>query len=268
MTHDDIIKANRTAWNRATDAHQASRGDSLKKKFAQPGFSVLDDIESGKLREFGIDGKRVAQLCCNNGQETISLLTLGASEAIGFDICDKAIAEARELTVIANANCQFVQTSVYNIGTEYHNSFDIVYITIGALAWLPDLRAFFQIVSDLLVSGGQLIIYEQHPFLYLFPDASEKEFDPDDPARVSYSYFRTEPWVNDDGIDYVGNTVYEAEPSYSFTQKLSDILNAIIASGIALVELNEYGHDISTTFGALAKVGRVPMCYLLTGRKS
>ena len=45
-------------------------------------------------------------------------------------------------------------------------------VTIGVLGWLPDLDAFFGIVSRLLRTDGQLFIYEMHPILDMF-DAAE-----------------------------------------------------------------------------------------------
>ncbi len=119
----------------------------------------------------------------------------------------------------------------------------------------------------MLRSGGKLLIYETHPFLYCFPADDEPEFDPDNPLQVAFSYFRTEPWVNDVGIDYVGGTRYDARTSYCYTQRVSDIINPIIRSGMTIKELHEYEHDIDGTFGPIEKEKKVPLCYMLVGEK-
>ena len=144
----------------------------------------------------------------------------------------------------------------------------MIYISIGALTWLPDLELFFKVVARLLRKNGKIIIYEQHPFTFMLAATDEKEYSAEYPLDVAYSYFRVEPWDNDTGIDYVGQTTYKAKTAYSFTQKISDILNSMVQSGIGLVELIEYDHDISLMWEHIEKKKMVPLCYILVGEKS
>ncbi|HOD66361.1 MAG TPA: class I SAM-dependent methyltransferase [candidate division Zixibacteria bacterium] len=262
-----ITEANRRAWNEATPLHQRHRTVDLRAKFAEPGYSCLDPIETAKLLQIGLAGQRVAQLCCNNGREILSLVNLGAAEGVGFDISDAAIAEAEELARIAGANCRFVRTDVYDIGREWDGRFDLVYITIGALSWLPDLGRFFGVAARLLAPGAALAVYEQHPFLYLFPTPGDPEYDSENELTAVFSYFRTAPWEETQGIDYIGGTTYASPTSYSHTQKISDILNPILRSGLMLREFHEYPHDISLVWRHLEKYHVVPLCYLLVAHK-
>ena len=48
--------------------------------------------------------------------------------------------------------------------------FDLVYTGIGALCWLPDVRGWADVVSDLLRPGGRLFIREGHPMLWSLSD--------------------------------------------------------------------------------------------------
>ena len=262
--------ANREAWNEATLKHQearAKKNNNLKEKIAQKGFSTLDKYETAKLNEIGLAGKKVAQVCCNNGQETLSLVNLGAESAVGFDISDEAIKEARELAEISGLNCEFVRTDIYDIGDEFKESFDLIFITIGAMGWMPDLNKYFQVVSKMLRTGGHLAIYEHHPFCYMLACSDEDEFVQDDPLKIIYSYFRTDPWVGNDGIDYIGGTKYKAKTSYDFIQTLSTVINSIAGNSIRIKEFNEYSHDISLGFPEHAKEGKVPLSYILVGVK-
>jgi len=268
VDRQEISQANRLAWNEATVKHRKARKDTLKNAFSKPGYSTLDESITAKLLELELDGKAVAQTSCNNGREVISMVNLGAKSGVGFDISDDAIEEANELAEIAKIDCSFVRTDVYDIHEQYNNTFDLVYISIGALVWLSDLDKFFKVVARILKPGGKLLIYETHPFLYCFPAEDEPEFDSDNPLQVVYSYFRSEPWVTNDGIDYVGGTRYEAKTSYCYTQKMSDIINPIIRNGILIKELLEYDNDIDGTFGQLEKEKKVPLCYMLLGEKS
>ncbi|MEW5925650.1 MAG: class I SAM-dependent methyltransferase [Candidatus Zixiibacteriota bacterium] len=268
MDRKRIIAANREAWNEATGVHQRARGNKLKEGFAHKEFSTLDNIITRKMKQLHVEGKDAAQLCCNNGRELLSIINMGAKSGVGFDLSDEAIEEGRELAAIAGTNCRFVRTDVLEIGDEYNNSFDFVYISIGALSWLPDLDGFFRIVSRMLRKDGTLLIYEQHPFTYMLAAPDEPDFDKEHPMEVAYSYYRTEPWTNDTGIDYVGKTTYKGKEAFSFTQKLSDIFNAIIDSGINILEFAEFDHDIAESWDHIEKEKMIPLCYTLVGKKN
>lgn len=267
MDYKKITEANREAWNEVTPIHQKHRPENYQELFRQKGFSTLDNLITTKLNQVGLKGKTAAQLCCNNGRETLSLLNLGADRAVGFDISDEAVTEARELARSAGLECEFVRTDVYDITNEHFGKYDMVFITIGGLSWLPDLNRFFGVVSNMLKPGGDLVIYEQHPFLYVFATEVDDDFDPDFRTKVAFSYFRTDPWRDDQGIDYIGKTTYKSKPNFSYTQKVSDIVNGIVKNGIRLDEFNEYSHDISETYGGLENGDFLPRCYILLGHK-
>ncbi len=267
-SHKEFAEANRIAWNEATLKHQAARKDALERQLAVPGASTLDATITERLRGIGLEGKRVAQLCCNNGREVISLVNLGASSGVGFDIADEAIAEAGRLRDIAGAKCDFVRCDVLSIEAEYDGAFDLVYVSIGATVWIPDLGPFFAVAARLLKMGGDLVVYEEHPFTYMLGEADDPEFDPEDPLKICFSYFRDEPWVGEGGIDYVGGTTYDAQANYGFTHKLSDVINPIVGNRLAITGFWEYSHDLSECFDQAGSKRKVPLSYALVGRKT
>jgi SAM-dependent methyltransferase len=260
-------EANRLAWNEVTPIHQKARKIDLKKAFSSKGFSTLDDLVRSQLTSLPVKDKTVAQLCCNNGREALSLVNLGAKEAVGFDISDEAIKEAEELRAISGLDCRFIRTDVYDIGREFYNRFDVVFTSIGVLPWMPDLDGFFAVASNLLKDGGTLLMYESHPFIYMLATSGDKEFDPGSPAKPVYSYFKDDPLVHNDGIDYIGKSRYKAKMVYEFTVRLSDMLNAIVRAGIDIMEFNEYGHDLCGAFDELAKEKLVPLSFILKGTR-
>jgi SAM-dependent methyltransferase len=257
--------ANRKAWNEAHLVHREQWKVDFKELFRNSEFSTLDEIEKKKVNELNIKGKSIGQLCCNNGRELLSLMKLGASWGCGFDISDAVLRDARELARISGLNCEFVRTDVYDIGKEYFNRFDLIYLSSGALTWLPDLPKFFALIHKMLRKNGHLVIYELHPVVNMLAVEYEKDYS--DPLKITYPYFRKDPWVDNDGIDYIGKTIYRSETSYSFSQTLSEILNAVIASGISLKEFNEYPHDISGLFSAPVIEKNIPLSYMLIGKK-
>ncbi len=267
LTIKEITEANRLAWNEVTPVHQKSRKIDYKKEFKKIGYSTLDEVITAKLKELGIVGKNVAQVCCNNGRETLSMLNIGAKSAVGFDISDDALKEAKELAETSGLKCTFVRTDIYDIDDEYNDRFDLILITVGALAWMPDFVKFFKIVAKMIKPGGNLVIYENHPFHYMFADEGEEGFDPDNPEKIVYDYFRTEPWINTEGIDYIGRVRYKSRVNYNYSYTISALLNSAIKGGLRIAEFNEYKHNITPDYKLLERNKNIPFCYILVAEK-
>jgi ubiquinone/menaquinone biosynthesis C-methylase UbiE len=234
--------------------------------FSQPGFVSLSELEIELLQQVGLKGKNVAHLCCNNGVELLSLKNLGAGECVGFDISDEAIKEAGERAAQCRIDCQFVRSDVYEIEAEYNNRFDIVYITVGCLGWMPDLRLFFEKAAALLRKDGFIFIHEIHPFVDMLPvDAGEDAGS----LRIVGSYFKTEPYVDQGGLDYVGNAEYPSTTTqYWFVHTLASILMGLINNRVTVEQFFEYPTAISPNHRPFeeAKAG-VPLSFILIGRK-
>ena len=263
-----ITQSNRKAWNQATDYHQKARRNALYEGFKDPNFTTLnrdcDDVLHAKLQSIGLTGKSIAQLPCNNGRELLSLMRLGAKNGVGFDISDAAIHEARKLAEIAGCNAIFERTNILEIGSGYDNAFDFIYISEGSLQWFPDLKAYFSIVFRLLKPGGRILIFEIHPFAYLF----DHGFDPNVPSLDDLgSYFDAGPYHYHDGLDYVGGTLYPSEECYWFMHTTSGILNAILNSGIELLEIEEYNLEMAND-AAVQAMDKFPLSYIIVGRKT
>ncbi len=264
MTNINYTEANRQAWNQTAPIHKEQNFDTLLESFKEPGYSYLDDTESAILSKIGISGKSVAQLCCNNGRELLSVKNMGAGRCVGFDISDEFIAQAHELVAQSAINCDFIRTDVYDIPAEYDHTFDLIYITIGVLGWMPDLGSFFDVVNRLLKPNGQVFVYEVHPITEIFNDEEDG-----DPLEVKYSYFKDTPFVDDTGLDYYGQTTYESLPTYWFHHKLSDIFQACLQRGLAIKSFVEYDHDISNCLEDLeAQDTRPPLCFTLILEKT
>ncbi|HET7577709.1 MAG TPA: class I SAM-dependent methyltransferase [Bacillales bacterium] len=259
MDYKKYTEANRQAWNEVSPKHEEIKREA-KKQFLEPGFSCLDETVTTQLQQIGLKGKHVAQICCNDGVETLSLKNLGAASATGFDISDGAIEAARRLADEAKVDCNFVRTDIYEISDEYNGQFDLAYISVGALSWFPDLESFFQVVRRVLKPGGIMVIYEMHPFLNML----EEE---DHTFRIRHSYFREEPWAYDDGITYMGNESYESSTAYNFDQKLSDIIGGALHNGFQLKAFREFPHDLSGMFEQMEdRKIQVPLSFMLVAQ--
>jgi SAM-dependent methyltransferase len=263
-----IAEQNRLAWNEAIMYHQKARNNSLQNGFKKSEFTTLnrdsDKYLLPKLKRINLRGKTIAQLPCNNGRELLSLLKFGAEKAVGFDISDIAIDEAKELTDISGLNAEFFRTNILEINTDFHNQFDIIYISEGSLQWFPSLDDYFKIVSNLLKKDGQILIFEMHPFSYFFEQAYEldREITLDD----LISYFEKGPYSYDTGMDYVGQTKYQAKPCSWFMHKFSDIFSAIIKNGIMVTEFEEFNAEMAGNM-VIKHLKKFPLSYIMIGQK-
>lgn len=260
QTHKHLIAANRQMWNETAAVHAKAYVNDLLQRIAAPDYSTFDAVEQGLFKQIGLAEKAVAQLCCNNGRELIAVKKAGAGRCVGFDFSDQFIKQAQQLTAASGVEVEFICGDVYAIGATFDQQFDLVYITIGALGWLPDLASFFALTARLLKPGGQLFIYEMHPILNMF--------DPKKGLQITDSYFRTEPFADEQEPDYINPDVIVDGISYWFPHKLADVIGGCLQHGLSLTHFEEYDHDISMVYAAFADLEtKPPLSYSLVAQK-
>ncbi len=264
MRDKDYIEANRQAWNEVAPIHAQHNMERLLAELQNPDVYGLDEVQHAFFAGVSVQGKAVVQLCCNNGRELMSVKKLGAGRCMGVDISERFIEQARSLAQACGLACEFVCANVLELASDADGAFDIVYITIGALTWIPDLEAFFRVVNRLLKPGGYLFIYDMHPFLNVF--------EVDDPEGVlpaaQLTYFGKGPYPDTHGLDYFGNTDYGASVNYWYGHKLSDVIGGCLRHGLVIERFEEYPHDISNVFKHFEKLPmQLPLCYMLVATK-
>lgn len=262
-----LFESNRNAWNEALKYHQQARNNSLQHGFKNPGFTTLnrdcDEVLIKKLTAADLAGKVIAQMPCNNGRELLSLMRFGAKEGIGFDISDAAIAEARQLADISKLNTRFIRTNILEIGDEYNEYFDFIYISEGSLQWFPDLYDYFSVASRLLKKGGRILIFEMHPFAYFFENGFDFEKQNLDELTP---YFEKGPYNYKTGLDYVGGVEYESSECFWFMHKMSDIINALIRTGFQITEFEEYNLEMANN-RETKLYDKFPLSYMISAKR-
>jgi predicted RNA methylase len=78
-----------------------------------------------ELINFDLKGKTIAQFCCNNGRELLSLYKMGAVYGVGFDIAENQISFANMTAKKLQMNCTFIATDILNIVSRFDNALTI-----------------------------------------------------------------------------------------------------------------------------------------------
>ncbi|MBV6821702.1 bifunctional 2-polyprenyl-6-hydroxyphenol methylase/3-demethylubiquinol 3-O-methyltransferase UbiG [Pseudomonas sp. PD9R] len=263
-THETAIASNRDAWNDSARHHKDSPDwQALLWAVTQADFSCLDETLAGLLTQVGVDAKEVVQLGCNNGRESLSLYALGARHVVGIDQSGAFLDQARELASRSPHSPEFIEADIHRMPPQLQGRFDVALITIGVLNWMPDISEFFRHVAQTLKPGGALVVYETHPFLEMFdPEAA-------DPYRLDSSYFRCEPFVQNEPIVYEGKVEQQAAASFWFVHTLGAIFSGAIAAGLNISHFKEYPHsnreELYNRYQQQA--AQLPLCFTLVAVK-
>jgi len=260
------INENKAAWEEAFDNRRPNWGNDNHLRLKSEKFAFFNADMKHELENIDFDGKAIAQFCCNNGRELLSLMDSGASTGVGFDLAENIIKQARETAKKAGIdNCNFVSCNILDIPESYHNQFDFIFFTIGAITWFEDLSLLFDKVSKCLKADGLLLINDFHPIVNMLPLPDDDAYNPDDLNRVVHSYFRKEPWIENNGMSYM-STEYDSKTFISFSHTMSAIINGLSANGLKTIRLNEYDYDIGMTDVYNDK--GFPLSYILIAEKS
>jgi len=193
-------------------------------------------------------GKSLVQLQCHFGMETLQWARAGA-RVTGVDFSPAAIDAANDLARRAGLSerATFVCANVYDAPVALAGKqFDIVYVTIGALFWLPDIHAWAKVVADLLAPGGQFYIFEVHPFSMGFDHEGE---------HVIYDFFNDpeSPIVIDDGSTYTDGGSLAHPRTYEWNHSLSEIIQSLIDEGLVIDRFIEHDWTVFQAFPWLEK---------------
>ena len=103
----------------------------------------------------------------------MKLLQHGAAAVVGLDFSGPAIKAARALAAELGFadRARFVEADLYDAVAAIPDAgtFDVAYVTWGAICWLPDISRWCEIVAKMLRPGGSLYLADGHPAAYRYP---------------------------------------------------------------------------------------------------
>ena len=241
---DDLLDETRRSWNLATQAHNRHKHDQAG--FLRAGGSTLfpEEMElAGDVR-----GKRLLHLLCNAGQDSLSFAGRGAI-VTGVDLSDEAIAFATRLSQDANVPATFVESEAQAfLERAEPGSFDVVFMSYGALIWIADIKRLFRGISRVLAPGGRYVSLEFHPLVWSF----------DDELHLKDPYFAPGHVFSESVSDYVAASGEALAPSgftpnaddetafvnphkaHSYQHPVADQLTAMINAGLTITTVREY----------------------------
>lgn len=265
----DWRETNHALWDERVAIHAASASYNIEGFL--DGDDVLMDFEPGEMGD--VTGKRLAHLQCHMGQETLTWLRRGAARVAGLDFSESAVGKARELAAALGAGPEraaFVVADVYDAPDALPESgYDIVYVSLGSINWLPDIDRWAKVVAGVLAPGGVLYLNEFHPVTHVLDDATGTRFVRD--YVTGRATVREAPGTYTDA-DRSAPT--EHNTATEWVHSLGDVVSALVAAGMRLEFLHEYDKTVFKHFANYERGGdgwwgppqgapRVPLVYSL-----
>ncbi|MFG1990520.1 class I SAM-dependent methyltransferase [Actinoplanes sp. NPDC048988] len=249
-----FAEGNRAGWNLI-----APRRDGIAVERFRAGEVTLADFE----RELAGDvtGRRVVQLACSYGDEVLSWSILGA-HAVGVDISDVAIDRARARAAAAGVAADFRRADMLDPPADLAG-LDLIYLSWGAICWVPDLTAFARMVAARLRPGGAVLLCDHHPAWEVLAVR--------EPGRLAVAgdYFgRGRPnRQQDDAKRPEGARGQAGAPELSmFVWPVSDVVMALTGAGLRLDAFRE-APEPALYAGLGDTAGALPAYYVIKASK-
>lgn len=233
----DHLTINQQAWDARVADHLHSDFYDVKGFLA--GECQLNALELDWVGD--VTGQKLLHLQCHFGMDSLSWVRRGA-EVTAVDLSPEAIAAAKNLAAQANLSAEFIADDVMHY-IQKSREFDLVFVSYGALCWLPDMTAWADGIARQLKSGGRLVLVEFHPVFDLLS---------------GYSYFHeTEPVVETE-TSYTENAE-KAHEIAVWSHPTSDVLTALINAGLQIKQFKEQAMSPYDCFDGL--VEKQPGCF-------
>ena len=255
----DAVETNRANWDERVPIHLAAYDVGGFINDATRITSVVRD-DLTLMRPFlpggSCAGLRLVHLQCHIGLDTLSWARLGAI-VTGIDFSPASVAAAHDIAERSHLPATFMVSDVDSAATTCRDRFDVVYTGIGALCWLPDLRRWAQVISELLHPGGLFFVRDSHPVLNAIDYEGE-----DSELVLSKAYFSPgHPRRYDDGTTYAdGEARLDHATTYEWQHPLSEIVQSLLDAGLQITGLAEHR---TIPWQALPQLLRTPEGFVL-----
>jgi SAM-dependent methyltransferase len=265
----ELLAANRRNWDERVSVHVNSRFYDVDRWVAtRPGPRQREIDALGD-----VNGLDLVHLQCHFGLDTLAWADAGA-KVTGLDFSAEAIRTATDLAARTGleGRATFVCANVYDAARVLGPaSFDIVYVSLGALHWLPSIDRWADQVAALTRPGGRLYLHEIHPLAWSLDD---------DSPTLAYTYFEEpEPFADDSEVTYTDSDRPLANVrTYQWNHALGEVMMALVDRGMRIDRLVEHDWTVAQLFPWLVESGpqqwsapadrpRLPLTYTLVATR-
>ncbi len=272
--HAEAYAWNKAAWDERVSAHWDSAMYRAHADALRQGKPPLDEDLTQLAGD--VHGKSLIHLQCHMGMETLGWALLGA-RSVGVDFAPNAIDKANTLRDELALDTRFICANVYD--TRDHldgEAFDIVFVSIGSLCWLPDMSRWARLVASLLNPGGMLLLNDVHPVVNMLGD-----HDHPPGFAVTYPYLGDERLVlDDDENSYAAqDTVFQNNTMAEWPHTFGTIITELVNAGLQITSMHESARCVWPAFKVMEETspfrwdfpgkwrGKLPVEFTLTARK-
>ncbi|WP_454813989.1 class I SAM-dependent methyltransferase [Labrys neptuniae] len=199
-----------------------------------------------------LGGKRVLDLGCGFGWFSRWAVEHGAASTLGFDLSEKMLARARDMTTSSKADYRIADLETLELPTA---GFDFAYSSL-AFHYVADFERLARVVHDSLRPGSGFVFSIEHP-IYMAPsnpgwqnDKEGRRIWPVD--RYSVEGERTTDWL--------------AKGVVKYHRTLGTTLNSLIDVGFVIRRVVEWSptEEQLTQHSALAEERDRPMMVIIS----
>lgn len=164
----------------------------------------------------------------------------------GLDLSPVSVERARRLSRECGTPVEYVVADVEDASAALGGrTFDLVYVSMGALCWLPSIRRWAAAVAACLRPGGRVFVRDVHPMCGALRGVRATT---DAPARleVAHPYVETpQPQVWDEAETYVATADGAPPPithtvTHAWNHGLGETVQALLDEGVRLDRLEEH----------------------------
>ncbi|MCL2236535.1 MAG: class I SAM-dependent methyltransferase [Defluviitaleaceae bacterium] len=143
---------------------------------------------------------------------------------------------AKKLAVDVGAtNVDFIEADIMQLMEMHNEKYDVVFVSEGAIGWLPNLMKWGQTIRHLLKNDGYFYIFESHPIALMFDEGKLNS----GITEIKYPYFKTTPDI-DNSIGGYASEAKQGVETFFWMHKTSDVLNSLISAGLRIEFFHEF----------------------------
>ncbi|MCL2378552.1 MAG: class I SAM-dependent methyltransferase [Defluviitaleaceae bacterium] len=159
-----------------------------------------------------------------------------SASATGVDLVPDNIMYAKKLAEdLGVSNANFIESDIMELMEKHNEKYDVVFVSEGAIGWLPDLNKWGKTIKHLLKDDGYFYIFENHPIFMMFDTGQLAK----NITKIQYPYFSKKPDIDESIGGYASEPKGGVE-AYFWMYKVSDIINALTSAGLHVEFFNEF----------------------------